>query len=188
LGNFFTIREVLEKFDAETIRFFVVRTHYRSGLNYSDVHLEDARGALKRLYNALYLVAPDPDLARASIDFSNEYAARFKAAMDHDFGTPEAIAVLFELAAEVHRSKSSVLSALLRQLGGLLGLLQASPQAFLQAGAGLSETEIQTKIAERAAAKAAKDFARADQIRKELAAQGITLKDSPTGTTWESAS
>ncbi|MBS7807703.1 cysteine--tRNA ligase [Variovorax sp. PCZ-1] len=196
LGNFFTIRDVLKKFDAETIRFFLVRGHYRSGLNYSDVHLDDARNSLKRLYTALDLAAPHAasvasphaDSAPALIDFGNEYAARFKAAMDNDFATPEAVAVLFDLAAEVNRTKSPELATLLKQLGGLLGILQGSPQAFLQSGAALDDAAIQTKIAERAAAKAAKNFALADQIRKDLAAQGIELKDSPQGTTWSSAS
>jgi cysteinyl-tRNA synthetase len=181
LGNFFTIREVLEKFDAETLRFFIVRAHYRSPLNYSDVHLEDARGALRRLYTALDAVAPAP----VAIDWANPYAARFAAAMDNDFGTPEAVAVLFELAAEVNRTKSAQRAGLLKALGGTLGILQGDPRAFLQAGAGLDEASIQQKIAERAAAKAAKDFAAADRIRQELLEQGIVLKDSPAGTTWE---
>ena len=188
LGNFFTIRDVLEKFDAETIRFFLVRGHYRSGLNYSDVHLDDAKASLKRLYTALDLVAPHASLMPASIDFSNEYAAKFQAAMNNDFATPEAMAVLFDLAAEVNRSKSAKLATLLKQLGGLLGILQGSPQAFLQSGATLDDAAIQIKISERAAAKAAKNFALADQIRKDLAALGIHLKDSPQGTTWEAAS
>ena len=181
LGNFFTIRDVLKEFDAETVRFFVVRSHYRSPLNYSDVHLNDARGALKRLYTALSLVAPAP----VTLDWRNPYAARFQAAMNEDFGTPEAVAVLFDLASEVNRSQSAELAGWLKTLGGVLGLLQADPQSFLQAGASLSEDDIQAQIAQRAAAKAAKNFAEADRIRKALAEQGIVLKDSPTGTTWE---
>jgi cysteinyl-tRNA synthetase len=184
LGNFFTIRDVLQKFDAETIRFFIVRSHYRSGLNYSDVHLEDARASLKRLYTTLDLVAP---AATGVIDWNDSYAARFRAAMNNDFATPEAVAVLFDLAVEVNRSQSPSLAALLKALGGLLGLLQGSPQAFLQAGSRMNDADIQSRITERAAAKAAKDFARADQIRKDLAALGIVLKDSPQGTTWEVA-
>jgi cysteinyl-tRNA synthetase len=181
LGNFFTIRDVLQAFDAETVRFFVVRSHYRSPLNYSDVHLNDARGALKRLYTALAAVAP----AQIALDWTNPYAARFQAAMNEDFGTPEAVAVLFELASEVNRSQSVELAGLLKNLGGVLGLLQADPQSYLQAGVTLTEEAIQAHIAERAAAKAAKNFAEADRIRKALAEQGIVLKDSPTGTTWE---
>jgi cysteinyl-tRNA synthetase len=183
LGNFFTIREVLAKFDAETIRFFIVRSHYRSPLNYSDVHLEDARGSLRRLYTALDSVAPAP----VAIDWNDPAAARFKAAMDNDFGTPEAVAVLFELAAEVNRARSPERAGLLKALAGTLGLLQADPRAYLRAGAGLDEASIQQMIEARAAAKKAKDFAEADRIRKTLLEQGIVLKDSPTGTTWEAA-
>ena len=185
LGNFFTIRDVLKEFDAETVRFFVVRSHYRSPLNYSDEHLNDARSALKRLYTALSLV-PAADVA---IDWTQPQAARFKAAMDDDFGTPEAVAVLFELAAEVNRSQSAETAGLLKALGACLGLLQDRPEAFLQAGVagGVDADAVQAQIAARAAAKAAKDWAEADRIRQALLAQGIVLKDSAAGTTWEAA-
>ena len=182
LGNFFTIREVLKVFDAETIRFFVVRSHYRSPLNYSDVHLYDARNALKRLYTALAAVPPAPVSA---IDWQQPHAQRFQAAMNEDFGTSEAVAVLFDLASEVNRHLSAELSGLLKALGGVLGLLQQVPQAFLQTGVSLSEADIQAQIQARAQAKKDRDFASADRIRQELAAQGVVLKDSPTGTTWE---
>jgi cysteinyl-tRNA synthetase len=183
LGNFFTIRDVLEKYEAETIRFFVARAHYRSPLNYSDVHLDDARSGLKRLYTTLDAVPP----VAVSIDWAQPQAARFQAAMDEDFGTPEAVSVLFELAGEVNKTRSAELSGLLKALGGTLGLLQGDPKAFLQAGAGLDEAAIQGLIAERAAAKAGKNFAEADRIRKVLLEQGIVLKDSAAGTTWERA-
>jgi cysteinyl-tRNA synthetase len=184
LGNFFTIREVLTRYDAETIRFFLVRTHYRSALNYSDAHLDDARNALKRLYTALGGVTPDI----VAIDWADPFAARFKAAMDEDFGTPEAVAVLFDLAGEVNKTRAPALAGLLKSLGACLGLLQGDPGAYLQAGAGLDEASIQGLIAQRAAAKAAKNFAEADRIRQDLLAKGIVLKDSAAGTTWEAQS
>ena len=184
LGNFFTIRDVLQEYDAETLRFFLVRTHYRSELNYSDAHLDDARQALKRLYTALSLVTPT---AMPSIDWANPYAARFKAAMDEDFGTPEAIAVLFDLAGEVNRSRSPEMAGLLKALGGCLGLLQGEPQRYLQAGSELQEADIAAQVAERSAAKAARNFAEADRIRNALLVRGVVLKDTPAGTTWEAA-
>ena len=187
LGNFFTIRDVFKQYRPEEVRFFVVRSHYRSPLNFSDQHLDDARASLKRLYTALQAVAPQP----VSIDWSQPHAARFKAAMDEDFGTPEAVAVLFDLAAEVNRTQSAELSGLLKALGGVLGLLQADALAFLQTGSGdggRDETaQIEALIAARAAAKAAKDFALADNIRKQLSDMGVVLKDSAQGTVWERA-
>ncbi|UUZ70944.1 cysteine--tRNA ligase [Polaromonas sp. P1(28)-8] len=181
LGNFFTIREILAKYDAETVRFFIIRAHYRSPLNYSDAHLDDARNSLKRLYTALDLVSP----AVVAIDWANPFAARFKAAMDEDFGTPEAVAVLFDLAGEVNKTRSAELAGLLKSLGGSLGLLQSAPGSYLQAGAGLDDASIQQLIAQRADAKKTKNFAEADRIRNDLLGQGIVLKDSPAGTTWE---
>ncbi|MEH3086877.1 MAG: cysteine--tRNA ligase [Xylophilus ampelinus] len=183
LGNFFTIREVLQSYDAETVRFFIVRTHYRSALNYSDAHLDDARHALKRLYTALQLVPAEP----AEVDWQDPFAVRFAQAMDDDFGTPEAVAVLFDLAGELNRSRAPRLAALLRALGGTLGLLQQDPETFLRAGAGLGEAAIQAAIEERALAKKARDFAKADRIRQDLLEQGVVLKDTPAGTVWEAA-
>ena len=180
LGNFFTIREVLKKYDPETIRFFLVRAHYRSALNYSDMHLDDAHLALKRLYTALELVAP----AVTPIDWANPFATRFKAAMDDDFATPEAVAVLFDLASEVNKTRSPAAAGLLKSLGACLGLLQSDPAAYLQAGSTLDEASIQQLITQRAAAKLAKNFAEADRIRQNLLGQGIELKDSPNGTIW----
>ena len=203
LGNFFLIRDVLKQFDAETIRFFVVRAHYRSALNYSDVHLEDARGSLKRLYTALDLVtpadvridwsAPGGKPAITSVDSldidlaATTYAGRFAAALNEDFATPEAVAVMFDLAGEVNRTRSVALAGLLKAMGACLGLLQAVPRAFLQAGTALDEASIRHLIDARSAAKAARDFAEADRLRKTLLDQGIVLSDSPTGTTWAAA-
>ena len=184
LGNFFTIREILARFDAETTRFFIVRAHYRSALNYSDAHLEDARSALRRLYTALALVPPSPS---SEIDWEQVHAKAFKAAMDEDFGTPEAVAVLFELATEVNKTRSAALAGLLRALGACLGLLQAEPEAFLQAGASLDAQAIEALIAQRTLAKSQRDYAQADLIRQQLLAQGITLKDGAAGTTWQAA-
>jgi len=188
LGNFFTIRDVLKKFDGQTIRFFVARTHYRSPLHYSDVHLADAQHGLRRLYTALAAVPHALPAADAAVDWAEPHAARFQAAMNNDLATPEAVAVLFELAGELNRSHDAKLAVLLRQLGGVLGLLQGDAQAFLQGDANdIDAAAIEAKIAQRQAAKAAKDYARADAIRQELLAQGIALKDGPQGTTWTQA-
>ena len=185
LGNFFTIRDVLQTVDAETLRFFIVRAHYRSALNYGLDHLKDARTALRRLYTALSQVRPEP----VTLDWqANAHAQAFARAMNDDFGTPAAVAVLFDLATEVNRTGNAQAAGWLRALGGVLGLLQDNPQAYLQRGAGAqapNTTDIEEQIAQRAAAKQAKDYARADAIRQALLDQGITLKDSPSGTTWE---
>ncbi len=181
LGNFFTIRDVLQKFDGETLRFFMLRTQYRSPFNFSDAHLEDARTALRRLYTALGSVTP----SNAPLDWAQPQAAAFRAAMNEDFNTPVALAVMFELANELNRTRSPDTAALLRHLGGVLGVLQQAPQAYMQGG--LDATAIEAAIVARNAAKAAKNYAEADRIRKELAAQGVELKDGPQGTTWVKA-
>ncbi len=183
LGNFFTVREVLAKYAPEVVRFFILRAHYRSPLNYSDAHLDDARRALDSLYITLRDVPP----AATAIDWAELRAARFAAAMDDDFNTPEALAVLFELSTEANRSKSAESSGLLHALGGVLGLLQADPSAYLRGPAaadGLSDAEIDALVAERRAARASRDFARSDAIRDQLAAAGVTLEDTPQGTLW----
>jgi cysteinyl-tRNA synthetase len=181
LGNFFTIRDVLERFDGETLRFFMLRTHYRSPFNFSDANLEDARQALRRLYTALDGVTPSEE----PLDGSHPQAAAFRAAMDEDFNTPVALAVLFDLASELNRTRSTLTAALLRSLGGVLGVLQQSPKVYLQGG--LDAGSIEAAVAARQAAKATKNYAEADRIRKELAAQGVELKDTPQGTTWVKA-
>ena len=183
LGNFFTVREILKRYDPEVVRFFIIRAQYRSPLNYSDAHLDDAKQALTRLYTALKGIAA----VAAAVDWSNAYAARFKAALDDDFNTPEAVAVLFDLANEVNRSGSVADGSVLKSLAGLLGLLQREPAVFLQAGATQGDWTpelIEAAIVARSVAKKAKQFSEADRIRDELKAAGVVLEDSAAGTTW----
>ncbi len=183
LGNFFTIQDVLKSFDGETIRFYMVRVQYRRPFNFSDAGLEDARQGLKRLYTALQSVPPDG----SELDWGQPFAARFKQAMDNDLGTPEAVAVLFDLATEINRTQSASLASQLKHLGAVLGILQGVAQAYLQLGNAVDVASIEAKIAERSAAKAAKNFALSDKIRQDLLLEGIVLKDSPGKTTWERA-
>ncbi len=190
LGNFFTIREVLKQFDAEVVRFFILRAHYRSALNYSDAHLDDAKRSLDSLYFALRDVPPSVLGGVADIDWGNDFAARFAAALNEDFDSHGAISVLFELAGEINRQRSATLSALLKALGGLIGLLERDPMVYLRgdaAAGGLDEQAIEQLIADRAAAKKGKNFAEADRIRDELKAAGIALDDSLQGTSWRRA-
>ncbi len=183
LGNFFTTRDVLDKLDpvqgGEQLRFFLMRAHYRSGLNFSWETLEDAGNSLRGFYTTLREVAPDP---AAKLDWSAPHAARFRAAMDDDFDTPVAFSVLHELRGEVNRTRSAPLAGELKALGATLGLLQQDPAAFLQGGSD-TRLDVQALIDERNAAKKAKDYPRADEIRRTLEAAGIALEDKPGGVT-----
>jgi cysteinyl-tRNA synthetase len=205
LGNFFTIRDVLKKYKPEEVRFFILRAHYRSPLNYSDKHLDDAKAALTRLYTALRNI----DIPTNEIDWQQPQAKRFKEAMDDDFNTPEAMAVLFDLANEVNKTKSIETASLLKGLGAVIGLLQDSVDSYLQSPSGdvihtqtgnavadgfsanitsgINTEKINEMILFRVEAKKTKNFAEADRIRKELSDAGIILEDTPQGTTWRRA-
>jgi len=180
LGNFFVVRDVLKHFDAEVVRFFLLRAHYRSPLNYTDANLEDAKQALTRLYTALR----DHPAKAGPVDWAEPHARRFKAAMDDDFGTPDAIAELHQLANAAFQGDAGA-STQLKALAGILGLLQREPGAFLRATpAGVDEVLVNERIAARQAARKGKDFAEADRIRKELLDKGIVLEDKGAATTW----
>ncbi|HSO83832.1 cysteine--tRNA ligase [Thiocapsa sp.] len=192
LGNFFTVREILQRFRPEEVRYFILTSQYRSPLNYDDEHLEQARAALTRLYTALRGV---PDIAAGAVDASvaEPFVERFHAAMDDDFNTPEALAVLFDLVREVNRLRAddpvaaAGPAAVLRRLGGILGILQEDPELYLRGRAddgGMSDAQIESLIQARIAARAAKDWAEADRLRKLLTEAGIGLEDGPSGTAW----
>ena len=182
LGNFFTIREVLKKYDAEVVRFFILRAHYRSPLNYSDKHLDDAKASLKRLYTSLRGI----EISAHEIDWNQPQSKRFKEAMDDDFNTPEAMSVLFDLANEVNKDKSLDAANLLKNLASILGLLQRNADEFLQ-GDATGDLNVEKLIHARIEAKKAKNFGEADRIRNDLADAGIVLEDTPQGTTWRRA-
>ncbi|MFZ7256497.1 cysteine--tRNA ligase [Avibacterium avium] len=186
LGNFFTIRDVLNHYNGEVVRYFLLTAHYRSQLNYSEENLNLAQGALERLYTALR--DTDPSVAPQG---GEEFVAQFKEAMDDDFNTPNAISVLFEMAREINKlkgedkTKANQLAARLRELGDILGLLQQDPESFLQAGADDDEVaKIEALIKQRNEARAAKNWAAADEARNQLNAMGIVLEDGANGTTW----
>ena len=180
LGNFFTIREVLERYDGETVRFFMLRTHYRSPFNFSDLNLDDARASLRRLYTAL----DGLQVPMQPVDWELPQASAFRSAMNDDFNTPVAVAVLFELAADLNRTRALSTAALLKALGAMLGVLQQAPRTYLQLGNSLDVDRIDAAIRARQQAKAARDFVLADKIRQDLLLHGIELQDSAQGTTW----
>ena len=194
LGNFWTIRDALKETNAaygegngsEVLRFFLLRSHYRSPISFNSSLIDDSHKALQRLYTALKNTpAGEFD---AALDWNDPWAAKFKAAMDEDFNTPEAIGVLQNLAAEINRTGDTKASATLKKLGAVLNILQRDPETFLKgAVTDLDEAAIDAKVAERTAAKKARDFARADAIRKELADMGIVIEDSASGSTWRRA-
>ena len=188
LGNFFTVREILERYRPEDIRYFILASHYRSPLNYSDQMLDSAGAALTRLYTALRgIEVTEPG------ETGKEYIQRFEKVMDEDFNTAEAVAVLFDLANQINKTKNkapetaSALAATLKQLAGVLGLLQDDPETYLKSGGatgGLSDDEIEILIQQRAQAKVDKNWAESDRIRDELKEQGIVLEDKGPETTW----
>ena len=185
LGNFFTLRDVLQVHDSETLRFFLMSAHYRSQLSYSEENIVQARGGLERLYTALRGVTPNTD---TDADFGG-YLAKFNAAMDDDLNMPEAIAVLFEVAKDLNKAKaengdSAELAHVLVHLGGILGVLQLEPEAYLQGGSDNDNVEIEALIKQRNDARASKDWAAADAARDALKALNIELEDGPQGTTW----
>jgi len=189
LGNFFTIREVLEKYHPEVVRYLLVSSHYRSPINYSEDSLREAKGALERFYNGL------KGLPEATPAGGETFVERFGAAMDDDFNSPEACAVLFDMVREVNRLRESdlqaaaALAARLKELAGVLGVLQLEPEAFLQAGAAgkVDAGEVEALISARLAARAEKNWAESDRIRDQLGAMGVVLEDGKGGTTWRLA-
>lgn len=185
LNNFFTIRDILTKYDAESVRYFFLTAQYRSLLDYSEENIGLARKALERLYTALR------GCEFVELGADDQYVADFKTAMDDDFNTPGALAVLFELAREINKlktedqSKANVLASRLKQLAGVLGLLEQDPEAFLQGNAADDEvSKIEALIKQRNDARAAKDWAAADAARDALKAMGVVLEDGAGGTTW----
>ena len=191
LGNFFLIRDVLQQFDPEVVRFFMLRAHYRSPINYSDSQLEEARTGLVRLYTA---INTNEQHASKNLEPVAQWVKRFGDAMNDDFNTPEAIASLFDLASEINRASDAntkqELSQTLKHLAGLIGLLQRSPNEFLQSGTphtGMSPAQIEEQIAARHAAKLTKNFKEADAIRERLLNDGVVLEDKPSGTVWRRA-
>ena len=189
LGNFFTIREVLESYDGETLRYFILSSHYRSPLNFSDANLDNAKNAITKLYTSIRGLKSST-ASTDEISQRLDYEQRFDAALDDDFNTPIAISILFEISKQINLEKekdidfASALSGLLVRLGGYLGILQNNPEDFLKQGVQLSDEEIDQKIKDRNLARSEKDFALSDQIRNELEAHGIILEDSAEGTSW----
>jgi cysteinyl-tRNA synthetase len=188
LGNFFTVREILARYQPEVVRFFILRAHYRSPLNYSDTHLDDAKRALDRLYTALKGSGAS-QISPSAIDWDEPHALRFQNAMNDDFNTSDAIAVLFDLANEINKSGSLNAIVLMRALGGVLGLLQQDPQQYLQDArfaeySAFTPERIEQMIHQRLIARANRNYGEADRIRRELLDAGVILEDGAQGTTW----
>jgi cysteinyl-tRNA synthetase len=189
LDNFFTIREVLKKYDGETLRYFIMSSHYRSPLNFSDENLDNAKSALTRIYTSIRGLS-STEIAMNQVSMRFDFESRFNSALDDDFNTPIALSILFEIVKIINTERDNdtdlakALSQLLKKLGSYIGILESDSEEYLKQGAKMSDKEIEDKIKQRNTARNNKDFPLSDQIRDELADIGIVLEDNADGTTW----